>query len=97
MDEDLHGCIIIAAHAAGLKHSIPTSLLMIMKSQMCLRCTASDDKDSSVVNALNTEHIKSHLQKYRLRAQVPTFSSRNSPQSNLLLFSLSSLCAHMCF
>jgi hypothetical protein len=69
MDEDIHRKFLMAVHVVGLKNCIPTSLLSIMKQQMDMPFVChSDDSDSTTISGLSTEHLKSHLQKYRQRA-----------------------------
>jgi hypothetical protein len=69
-DEDLQRGLLVSIHTAGLKHSIPTTLLKLIKERTHTPCMEDADKDpANLYENLNTEHIKSHLQKYRLRAR----------------------------
>jgi hypothetical protein len=52
----------------------------------CMGEDDGDDKDCAVVNSLNTEHLKSHLQKYRLRLHTER-------SSDMLLKMLGAFCS----
>jgi hypothetical protein len=69
MDADIHACILLALHTTGLKHSIPTSILKHMRSQVYVQSIVDEHDWDLVRTLITTEHIKSHLQKHRLRAQ----------------------------
>jgi hypothetical protein len=53
-DEELHQCILVAVHAAGVKHSIPTSLLLSMKRQQYDARSPEEAKDAQLVKGLGT-------------------------------------------
>jgi hypothetical protein len=53
-DEELHQCILVAVHAAGMKHSIPTSLLQSMKRQQYDTRSPEEAKDAALVKGLGT-------------------------------------------